>query len=366
MKRCLKVIIIIFFIWGASLHTYAQGIDSLSSDMDSLYDEIPADFYELTELRTDDINGIDSALSLSNILKIFMNVLKNALLKYKGAYSSVFVLTVAVFIYEAVGKSFGGKVAELADISVILVFALSLFDLTVEVVNNFISSYESISGYTASVSAVTLTAMVSTGSGASAASFGTFCSFFVNAFNYICSAVVIPYIYIYLSVALCGSVTGDFDLRRVSSFIRNTSVGLIGGFITLFGSLMSVQSVISMNRDTMLKKTVKQLLSSGLPVLGGAVSDGIDTLFTTAAGIKNHAGSVGIIVSVVLSVAPIAELIVIFIFLSVVCFILSFFEGVKLCDFITTVRDMFSVLICVSLALSIMTVLLFYFIIKVT
>lgn len=366
MKRCLKTALIIFFLFAFSVHSYAKEVVNLTDDVESLYEHIPSEFYELTEVERNEPSDINSFLSVTNILKVFVNALKNSILKYKGLYSDIFIMVLAIFIYESIGKAVSGKVSEVADITVLLIFGLTLFDMTHEVVNNFIISYERVAGYTSSVSAVALTAMVSTGSGSSVASFGVFCSFFVAVFNFICSSVIMPYTYIYLSVSLCGGLNGDFNLRRVSSFIRNTSVGVVGSLITLFGGLMSVQSVISMSRDTMLKKTVKQLLSSGLPVLGGAVSDGIDTLFTTASGIKNHVGILGIVVSVVLSIAPIAELIVVFLFLSAVCFILSFFDGVKLSDFIITVRDMFSVLICISLSLSIMTVLLFYFIIKVT
>ena len=364
MKRCIKIIVFVFLLIFFSVPAFSS--EDLSSELNDLYNAVPSEIFEYTENGIENIEDLDSLLNITNIIRMFFKALTEAFLKYKGEYASIFVLIVAVFIYESVGKSFDGKVFEVADIAILLICGLSVFKLTNGIVSDFTDRHIQISGYVASASTVSVAAMVSSASGASAASFGTFCTVFISVYNYICSAIVLPFTNIYLSVALCGGITGDFNLRRVSSFTRNMSIGLVGGFMSLFSGLMSVQSVISMSKDTLLKKTLKQLLSSGLPVLGGAVSDGIDTLFTSAVGIKNQAGVIGITVSALLAVAPISEMLIFFIILTVIGFILSFFEDIKLRDFINTVRDMVSVLICISLSLMIMIVLLFYFIIKVT
>lgn len=359
MKRCINIVVFVISLLIFSVQTFST--DDLSEDLNDLYELVPDEVFTLSE--TEDI---DSMLSITNILKIFLKSLSDAFLKYKSEYLSIFVLIIVVFIYESVGKSLNGKVFEVADIAILLICGLSIFKLSNGIISDFVNKHTQISGYAASATTVSVAAMISSASGASATSLGTVCTLLISVYNYICSTVVLPFSNIYLSMALCGGITGDFNLRRVSSFTRNISIAIVGGFMTLFSGLMSVQSVISMSRDTLLKKTVKQILSTSLPVLGGAVSDGMDTLFTSAIGIKNQAGVVGITVSVLLSLSPISEMLIFFLVLSLIGFILSFFEGVKLSDFISTVRDMVSVLICISLSLTIMTVLLFYFIIRVT
>ncbi len=363
MKRCLIVSVFLFVFFVFSVHSLADNSAylELESNLQNLYTEIPDDVLGIIEKN--ELNSVDDVLSFDNVIVLLADSIASAFVK--GKYSVFLSLAFFVFIGEVINRSLNASMSKMADFAILLVGGVSVFELLNGLSAAFIEKYTNLSAFASSVATVSITAIASSASGASATVLGSICTVLFSIFNYICSTVVLPFVNIYLCVNLSGAITGDFNLQRMSSFLRNTSIGIISFVLFLFSCIMSVQSSISMTQDTLMKKTLKQILSSGLPVLGGTVSDGLDTFFTSVTGLKNSVGVLGITSTVVMSVYPIAELFVCFVILSFTCFLLSFFEGISLYGFMMSARDVISVLLCITLSLSIMIVLIFYFIIKV-
>ncbi len=364
MKRCINIAVCTILLVFLSVPSVATDLGELENAAEEIYDFIPQEFYELSDLKDEDLNS-DSVLNFTNIIKTFLKAVAAAFLKYKTEYTYLLVLVFTVYIYEAVFRSFERDLSSITNNVIFLVLGWNLLGIVNAVTESFISVHSSISGFVSAVSAVSVASMAASASANSAALFGTECSVLVAVYNFICSKVVIPFSVVYIILAIYGGSVGDLNIKRISSFIRNTSIGIIGIFLSLFSGIMAVQSVVIMSKDTLLKKMLKQALSAGLPVLGGAVSEGLDTLFSSALAIKNHVGMLGLTISVILSVSPIAELLVCFVVMSVIVFILSFSESEALSSLFSAVRDVISVLICISISLTVMVFLLFYFIIRI-
>ena len=363
MKRCLIVFIFTCVFFCFYIHSFAENsvYSGLEANLQDLYADMPEELNEIMEKNK--LLAVDEILSFDNIVALVADSFVKAF--SANRYSVFLGLAFLVFIGEVLNKSLNSSMARITDIAVILVGGLSVFELLNGLCVNFIDKFTRLSAFASSVATVAVTAIASSAAGSSAAVLGVICSVLFSFFNYVCSCVVLPFVNIYLCVNLSGTVTGDFNLQRMSSFLRNTSIGIISFVLFLFSCIMSVQSSVAMAQDTFLKKTLKQLLSSGLPVLGGYVSDGMDAFFTSVLGLKNTVGVLGISSTVVMAVYPVADLFVCFLVLSFVCFLLSFFEGVSLYGFMLSARDVISVLLCITLSLSVMVVLMFYFIVKV-
>ena len=298
-------------------------------------------------------------------MRFIIKVFADSYAEFRPQYSLFFTVSVVVFVYEAICKSFKNGMSGLSDTAVTVVSAYVLSGIIVKVTESFAEKFLQLSGFITSTSAVCLTSMMSSASASSAAVLGTVCSVLTLVFNSVCSSLIIPFVCVYLTVNLCGGITGDFNVTSVSAFIRNISFGVSAFILSLFSSVLSVQSVISMGNDSLLKKTLKNVLSTGLPVLGGAVSEGVDVFMLSANEVKNSIGSVGITVTVLYSLYPICEVLLCFISVSVLCFGLSFFEESSVRNFLSSVRDVLSVILCICISLTVMAVLMFYFIIKV-
>jgi len=363
MKRCLKITVCILMFLSISVHSFGKSDKSseLEIKLQELYSQLPED---ITNVVTgNEYISLGEFFTPDNLISLMKNGIVTAF--SRNNYSVFLDLFIFIIIGEVINKSLNPTMAKLSDFSILLIGGLSIFELLNSLSVSFIEKYSQISSYSFSVATLAITSMTSSVSSASAASLGSVCAILFSVFNFICSSCIVPFVNIYLCLNLSGSIMEDFNLLRVSSFLRNTSISIISIVLFLFSCIMSVQSSISMAEDSLLKKGLKQILTSGLPVLGGSVSDGLDTFFTSVIGIKNSVGILGITSTVAMSLSPIIELFVCFLFLSVTCFILSFFEGVSLYDFILSARDIISVMLCITLSLSIMIVLMFYFIIKV-
>ena len=357
----------IFFILFLPLKTFAKE-DSSDFGLSELYEIIPPEVLELVKSVDSNVSAeeLDKFLNAGNLLKASLNCCKKAVLTNKENYLCFLFISVALFLYRAISGSMNERLSGIANIAVITVSGLSVYTVLESVVKSFSESFLHVSGFISSVASVALASMSASGSGASAVAFGSICSVLISVFNFVCCYVLIPYVNISLALIFSGGITSDSNLLKISSFSKKVCFGVIGSVLSLFFGLMSVQSVIAMGNDSLVKRTMRQVLNNSLPIFGGMLSEGVDTLFIAAVGVKNSAGILGIVSTVLISLYPIAELTVCFLFITVICYLLSFFEGNPILDFLSGARDVLSVIICVALALTVMTLLLFYFILKVT
>lgn len=358
MKRFEKAILIVVLLVLFPIKLNAK---TSEESIQNIYDSVPN---EISSILGDDYD-LDSVLDIDNIFGLIFRYMSESFFKFRAEYMNFFAVSAVIFIYCSLCKTGKNGLSSVSETIAVLVCASSLFSILNGVVKSFSEKYGFISGFVSSLSAVTVTSMVSSASGNSASMLGTVCSVLIYLYNFMCSSFIIPFVNIYLAVNVCGIIFGDVDIRRLSSLVRNISVGVVSFFFVLFSGIMSVQSVISTGKDTLLKKSLKFVISNGLPVLGSAVADGVDTLFVSSASVKNSAGLLGMSVSFLYSLAPVGELVLCFAILTVVCFILGFFEQSSIGNFLLSARDIVSVLICIGLSLTVMTILMFYFIIKV-
>ena len=68
----------------------------------------------------------------------------------------------------------------------------------------------------------------------------------------------------------------------------------------MFGALIGLQGIFAQSADTLALKTGKFLLSSGVPVVGRAISDAMGSVL---AGLKMLKGTVGFAVIAVIAVS---------------------------------------------------------------
>lgn len=115
--------------------------------------------------------------------------------------------------------------------------------------------------------------------------------------------VLVPLLKIYIALDIAGGLSGAVDLsglcRVLSRFLR-WALGLIA---TMFGAVLSLQSILARGADSVALRTGKFLVGSGVPVIGGAVADAIGTVYAGLQVVRGTAG-VGAIVTVAALLLP--------------------------------------------------------------
>lgn len=122
------------------------------------------------------------------------------------------------------------------------------------------------------------------------------------------SHILVPLIYIFLTLCVVNSALEDAllqKLRDLSKWVITWSMKLI---LTVFTSYISISGIITGTADQAAVKATKMTISSAIPVVGGMLSDASETVLIGASVVKNTAGVYGILALVSLLLIPLLQI----------------------------------------------------------
>lgn len=143
---------------------------------------------------------------------------------------------------------------------------------------------------------------------ASAAAFEPVLSAAVFIASEIVEHCLIPLITFSAVLAVAGNVG---DKNRISGFvkiIKSASKWIMTLVITVFTGINTIYGFTSPAIDAVGTKTVKFAVGSLVPMVGGFLSDTLDTVTTSAAVMKNAVGVSGIVIMTLIAVVPIMKI----------------------------------------------------------
>ncbi|MFT9076411.1 stage III sporulation protein AE [Ethanoligenens sp.] len=112
----------------------------------------------------------------------------------------------------------------------------------------------------------------------------------------IASTTFVPMVSMFLAFCIIGSIAPGVNIGGLAAFARKiVNVGLVL-VLTIFTAVLTIQGFITQAADTVTMKTAKFVVSSAVPVVGGAVSDALNTVASCAGLLKNATGAYAIIV----------------------------------------------------------------------
>lgn len=116
-----------------------------------------------------------------------------------------------------------------------------------------------------------------------------------QALNFISNSVFLPLSNCFLAIGICSGIRDELNLR---SFIANMKKYLITGIsvcATVFVSVLSIKTAVASSADAIGLRSVRFAINSVVPVIGGAISEGLLSIQAYSSLIKSSVGIVGII-----------------------------------------------------------------------
>ena len=120
--------------------------------------------------------------------------------------------------------------------------------------------------------------MVSCGQAGTAAVYGGLFLGFANLIAALLCNFGVPILQLLLVLNACGIMETPVDFSALTKGIAKWGRWLLTFCATVFGTLLTLQSVFAQSTDTLALKTGKFLLSSSIPVVGKAVSDALSLI----------------------------------------------------------------------------------------
>ena len=122
------------------------------------------------------------------------------------------------------------------------------------------------------------------------------------------SRLIVPALYIFLSLCVAGSALEVDTLKKIRDFIKSLMVTSLKWVLYIFTGYISITGVVSGTVDSSALKAAKLTISSAVPVVGGILSDASEAILVSAGIMKNAAGVYGIFAVLAICVGPFLQI----------------------------------------------------------
>jgi stage III sporulation protein AE len=211
-------------------------------------------------------------------------------------------------LQNAFDKTTISKVAYSIVFMVLLVIALNSFHIAVQYVSGTI---EQIIHFTLSFVPLLLALMATAGGVISTGFFHPFILFLANVSSLFVGKIILPLMFVSALLSIASTLTEHYKATQLASLLRNWSMGLLGIFMTVFLSIVSVQGTAVSIADGVAVRTVKFVTGNFIPVIGRMFTDAADTVLSASSLLKNTIGIAGAGMILLLTMFPAIKILMI-------------------------------------------------------
>lgn len=134
----------------------------------------------------------------------------------------------------------------------------------------------------------------------------------VQFFSQIAGNLILPLISIFLALSFTASVTDVIRTDAISKAVRSCAGWMLSFCLTIFIGLLTTKGMLTAPADGVAVRAAKFVLSSFVPVVGGALSDAYTSLFGCMSLIRSTIGVFGIAVMAAVLLPVIVRLLLYF------------------------------------------------------
>lgn len=211
-------------------------------------------------------------------------------------------------LQNAFEKSAVSKVAYSIVFMVLIIIALNSFHVAIQYTNAAITTMIS---FILALIPLLLALMASSGGIISAAFFHPVILFLMNSSGVFIQNVVLPLLFLAAVLHIVSILTEHYKVTQLGNMLRNWSIGLLGMFLTVFLSVISVQGASAAVTDGITIRTAKFITGNFIPVIGRMFTDATDTVIGASLLLKNTVGIAGVAILLLIVAFPAIKILMI-------------------------------------------------------
>ncbi|MBS7530895.1 stage III sporulation protein AE [Hazenella sp. IB182353] len=247
----------------------------------------------LFEHLLSDSNELDTSDVMTAFFKYFVHeVLYNGKL-----LGTILVLTVLSMILQTLQTAFENnqisKVAYAVVFMVVIILAVDSFTIALDEAKLAISRMNSIM---MSLIPLMLTLMVAMGNIGSVSMFHPLIVFMIHMITTVIYTFVFPLLFISTILSVVSSMSDKYQVNQLASLLRKMGITILGGLLTIFLGVVSIQGATAAATDGVTIRTAKYITGNFVPVIGRTISDAADTVVSASLLVKNTIGLAGLLI----------------------------------------------------------------------
>ncbi|MGL5972940.1 MAG: stage III sporulation protein AE, partial [Oscillospiraceae bacterium] len=280
--------------------TYNEEVDSLKGDVKkNLKDIIPKeteDILSSSSLTEDLLNEIGNF----NIFNIFDIVIKQ-ISNYVSKPLNIFVNIVVIILFTAIFYSFRDNflknslkqvITYVSGICIITIISMPILELITNIKNVILAANQFMISFIPIFSSL----LMASGKALSSAAYSSILFSVTQFTGFLIGNFLVPLLSVFFAFSISGAITSTFNILAITDSVKKIVTISLGVVITFFVSLLSLQSLITTSGDDLILKTSKFMVGNFIPVIGGALSDAVSSVYGYMSVFKNTVGVFGVII----------------------------------------------------------------------
>lgn len=159
-----------------------------------------------------------------------------------------------------------------------------------------------------------------------------------SAISLITKNIVVPLIIVSVVIKIVSQISVEMKLEKLADTFRKATIYIFSTLCTIYVLIMSLESNVSKDIDSIYYKTTQSVIKDTVPVVGGIFSDSLNTVIGATELIAKTGGTVAIICTMLIVSIPILKIVVIIGMYSFICGLSQPIES----KYITDLIDYFS------------------------
>ena len=315
MRKVKIFAVCVLIILSFSVNAYAAGESEYyngqveSSGAEDILSRLDSETKErLGELGIEDVNF--SSLFDVSFSKIFSFVKKAAEGKLESPLKSLMKL-LSVIILIAVCESFmpdDDKMKNVINMAAVLFSVTVIISPLYDAMESAVSSVGVCADFMKSLIPVLVGIVSASGNPSLAVSFQSCAFAAAEVISALGKNYVVPIVGAVTALDLTGSLMPSMKLSGITELVKKTVIQTLSFTATLYVSFLGIKGALANAADTVASKGIKLVISSAVPIVGGAVSEAYSGIIGSLVLVKSTVGIFGIIVIAVITVPSMLQL----------------------------------------------------------
>lgn len=315
MRKVKIFAVCVLIILSFSVNAYAAGESEYyngqveSSGAEDILRGLDSETKErLGELGIEDVNF--SSLFDVSFSKIFSFVKKAAEGKFESPLKSLMKL-LSVIILIAVCESFmpdDDKMKNVINMAAVLFSVTVIISPLYDAMESAVSSVGVCADFMKSLIPVLVGIVSASGNPSLAVSFQSCAFAAAEVISALGKNYVVPIVGAVTALDLTGSLMPSMKLSGITELVKKTVIQTLSFTATLYVSFLGIKGALANAADTVASKGIKLVISSAVPIVGGAVSEAYSGIIGSLVLVKSTVGIFGIIVIAVITVPSMLQL----------------------------------------------------------
>lgn len=315
MRKVKIFAVCVLIILSFSVNAYAAGESEYyngqveSSGAEDILSGLDSETKErLGELGIEDVNF--SSLFDVSFSKIFSFVKKAAEGKLESPLKSLMKL-LSVIILIAVCESFmpdDDKMKNVINMAAVLFSVTVIIFPLYDAMESAVSSVGVCADFMKSLIPVLVGIVSASGNPSLAVSFQSCAFAAAEVISALGKNYVVPIVGAVTALDLTGSLMPSMKLSGITELVKKTVIQTLSFTATLYVSFLGIKGALANAADTVASKGIKLVISSAVPIVGGAVSEAYSGIIGSLVLVRSTVGIFGIIVIAVITVPSMLQL----------------------------------------------------------